>query len=369
MARKKKNRGKKINKVKPEVREKISALETPIEPSNSDTLNRIIRERAGKTFNVDPDIDKVRSFTARVESVGKKTKKREFYYKDGKFVKEGVDYHTYYTTNLEQYYLTGVGFNRNSKLIFSLRDESDFAVYNLLKPKQSLVVEPNANIAPTERDYKKGIMTRYFAKKVTEVNSNIMEITKEKMDASPLYRYVSLTWLLTGEKTQVFLANRRSIEQAARVMPSIGKFVPTFQFYRKPKTNLKSKQDVMQRLGIQETNVEIPAIENKKTKTIKKGRRKKRSSSFSPAQPTNIENEFGLTGTHTMPDGTVMPGSSHEDYELAVAASQAAGQQTDETDDQTTTQAPTAPPAGVMSGGAGGITGGSGGSGGGGGGY
>ncbi len=39
-----------------------------------------------------------------------------------------------------------------------------------------------------------------------------------------------------------------------------------------------------------------------------------------------------MSGTHTMPDGTVMPGSSHEDYELAVAASQAAGQQTDETD-------------------------------------
>jgi len=369
MPKKKKNRGKKTNKVKPEVRQKMSTLETPIEPTNLDLFNAIIKQRSGETFTVNPDVAKVRAFSVREESSGQKTKKREFYYSDGKFVKEGLDYHIYYTSNLEKYYMTGVGYDRNSKLIFSLRDESDFAVYNLLKPKQPLVVEPTSNIAPTEKDYRKGIMTRYFAKKITDVNSKIMEITKEKMDTSPLYRYVSLTWLLTGKKTQVFLANRRSIEQASKTMPSIGKFVPTFQFYRKPKTNLKSKQDVMQRLGIQETNVEIPAIENKKTKTIKKGRRKKRSSSFSPAQPTNIENEFGLTGTHTMPDGTVMPGSSHEDYELAVAASQAAGQQTDETEDQTTTQTQTAPPAGVMSGGAGGITGGSGGSGGGGGGY
>tara|TARA_R100001129_G_scaffold179446_1_gene156299 strand:- start:428 stop:1489 length:1062 start_codon:yes stop_codon:yes gene_type:complete len=351
MARKKKNRGKKTNKVKPEVRQKISALETPIEPSNSDVLDRIIRERAGKTFSVDPDIDKVRAYTARVESVGKKTKKREFYYNDGKFVKEGVDYHTYYTTNLEQYYMTGVGFSRNSKLIFSLRDESDFAVYNLLKPKQSLVVEPNANIAPTEKDYKKGIMTRYFAKKITEVNSKIMEITKEKMDASPLYRYVSLTWLLTGEKTQVFLANRRSIEQAARVMPSIGKFVPTFQFYRKPKNNLKTKQGVMDRLGIQETNIDIPVVENTKIKKGKdsksrKGRKKRRTSSQS--------NPFGLTGTHTMPDGTVMPGSTHEEYLEAVAANQEQQNTTGGATSGGTTSTTTGPPAGVTSGGAGG---------------
>ena len=301
-------------------------------------------------------------------------------------MKEGLSYHIYYTTNLEKYYMTGSTFTKSSKLIFPTSDASDFTVYNALKPKKSLVVEQVSNIAPTEKDYKKGVKTRYFAKKITDVNSKIMEISKEDMDRSPLYRYVSLTWLLTGDKTQVFLANRRSIENAAKVMPSIGKFLPTFQFYRKPKSNLKTKKDIMQRLGIQETNVSIPKIENikilgsddtigqglieqfgtKKKRGSKKGTSKKKKPS---AQPTNIENEFGLSGTHTMPDGTVMPGSSHEDYELAVAASQAAGQQTDETDDQTTTQAPTAPPAGVMSGGAGGITGGSGGSGGGGGGY
>ena len=247
--------------------------------------------------------------------------------------------------------MTGVGFSRNSKLIFSLRDESDFAVYNLLKPKKPLVVEPSANIAPTERDYKKGIMTRYFAKKVTEVNSNIMEITKEKMDASPLYRYVSLTWLLTGEKTQVFLANRRSIEQAARVMPSIGKFVPTFQFYRKPKNNLKTKQGVMDKLGIQETNIDIPVVENTKIKKGKdsksrKGRKKRRTSSQS--------NQFGLTGTHTMPDGTVMPGSTHEEYLEAVAANQEQQNTNGGATSGGTTSTTTGPPAGVTSGGAGG---------------
>ena len=369
MPKKRNRKGKKFTKVKPEQREKLSVQNNVEKAGNLAVLDQIFKGRGGEVFKQNPDVSKIRSYTSRVRASSVKTKKREFYYSDGKYVKDGLSYHIYYTTNLEKYYMTGARFSKNSRLIFKIADKSDFVVYNNLKPKRNLVIEPSSNIAPKEADYKKGVMTRYFAKKVSEVNSKIIEITKEKMNASPLYRYVSFSWLITGNKTQVFLSNRKALEDASKVLPSIGRFVPTFQFYRKAKSNLQTKKDVMQRLGIQETNVEIPAIENKKTKTIKKGRRKKRSSSFSPAQPTNIENEFGLTGTHTMPDGTVMPGSSHEDYELAVAASQAAGQQTDETEDQTTTQAPTAPPAGVMSGGAGGITGGSGGSGGGGGGY
>ena len=107
MPKKKKNRGKKTNKVKPEVRQKMSTLETPIEPTNLDLFNAIIKQRSGETFTVDPDVAKVRAFSVREESSGQKTKKREFYYSDGKFVKEGLDYHIYYTSNLEQYYMTG----------------------------------------------------------------------------------------------------------------------------------------------------------------------------------------------------------------------------------------------------------------------
>ncbi len=137
-------------------------------------------------------------------------------------------------------------------------------MYNNLKPKRNLVIEPSSNIAPKEADYKKGVMTRYFAKKVSEVNSKIIEITKEKMNASPLYRYVSFSWLITGNKTQVFLSNRKALEDASKVLPSIGKFVPTFQFYRKAKSNLKTKKDVMQRLGIQKKLKRLKKEEGKK---------------------------------------------------------------------------------------------------------
>lgn len=356
---KKKNKKQTENKVKPEVREKLSSQNNPEKLGNLAILDKLFERRGGGSFVQNPDISRVRANSSRISVSKVATQSREFYYSDGKFVKEGLSYHIYYTTNLEKYYMTGSTFTKSSKLIFPTSDASDFTVYNALKPKKSLVVEQVSNIAPTEKDYKKGVKTRYFAKKITDVNSKIMEISKEDMDRSPLYRYVSLTWLLTGDKTQVFLANRRSIENAAKVMPSIGKFLPTFQFYRKPKSNLKTKKDIMQRLGIQETNVSIPKIENIKIlgsdDTIGQGlieqfgTKKKRGSKKGTSKKKKPPTTTTTTGTQTAPPEGAMTGGA-----LGIMEAQEETTTTTTNNTNTSTQTQTGPPPGVMSGGAGG---------------
>ena len=80
-------------------------------------------------------------------------------------------------------------------------------------------------------------------------SQNGFEIAEKDSGSSSLYDYVSLTWYIRGNKRKTEKLNRREIFIASQVIPSIGKLLPTLQYYRSDET-VSPKQSVMDRLGL-----------------------------------------------------------------------------------------------------------------------
>ena len=231
---------------------------------NSRILNEILEARRGKVSFIDPTIEDIYKRTVRVIK-GKVTKEFQFVTNQGKFVKKGTAYHIHYTKDLGEYFMTGIKHNNIlSKLIFPLDNEgiTQFGYYSSLNKQEPLTLESTVTY-PTERDYKKGSFTRYFARKANEEKSLPFEVSKADSEASPLYIYTSVNWNLKGTKTQIYFRNNKQIALAMKIIPNIYRILNPYQFYR-VEENLTPVELVKERLGI----VEV-------TKTTKKKKKKK----------------------------------------------------------------------------------------------
>lgn len=102
--------------------------------------------------------------------------------------------------------------------------------YRLEEPKQNLIYDKVAeNEFPkyltiqhslpeiTEENYKKGYVTRYFAKKHNNINSPIIEISEEMYNeiktmnysSSYLYKIIELKWKISGKINDTYTNNVR----------------------------------------------------------------------------------------------------------------------------------------------------------------
>ena len=89
---------------------------------------------------------------------------------------------------------------------------------------------------PTESDYQKGYITRYFARQANSPKSSIIEISQEQYgkirgDNTYFYKTISVDWKITGELNSklingikeigVLEANQNSINEAKKTLPKI----------------------------------------------------------------------------------------------------------------------------------------------------
>ena len=194
-------------------------------------IQKIFEARLAKIENLDIEMDEVIRKTERTVS-GFVTKKREFVYRDGSFVKSNISYHIHYTIDIGEYFMTGEEHNKLSRLIYPLnRYKTDHGHYNTLNKQSQLYVSSQATV-PTEDDYVNGSFTRYFAQKANEKQSPVFEVSVDDFGSSPLYEYISLTWYITGEVTQVYAANSLEVMKAQEKLPNVNKILTPFQFYR-----------------------------------------------------------------------------------------------------------------------------------------
>ena len=237
---------------------------TSLSVSNSNKLNKILEARRSKVSIVNSTIKDINKRTERIIK-GKVVKEFQFVTDQGKFVKKGTMYHIHYTKDLGEHFMIGTGHdNILSKLIFPLDVEgiTQFGYYSSLNKQEPLTLESTVTY-PTERDYKKGSFTRYFARKANEEKSLPFEVSKADSGASPLYIYTSVNWNLKGTKTQIYFRNNKQIALAMKIIPNIYRILNPYQFYR-AEENLTPMELVKERLGV----VDV-------TKTIKKKKKKK----------------------------------------------------------------------------------------------
>jgi hypothetical protein len=123
--------------------------------------------------------------------------------------------------------------------------------YNkLVKPTTSL---PNDSFdthipTPSKIDYSRGYISRYFMKKVNDINSPIFEIDSKtylRFQTNPLFSRCSLKWRISGPKetqyrengdvfdVSVSESNRRAIKLVYEKIPTLKLYLPNLlQFYK-----------------------------------------------------------------------------------------------------------------------------------------
>ena len=91
--------------------------------------------------------------------------------------------------------------------------------------------------SPTNDDYKRGYITRYFLQKTNDKNGLIYEVRKNsisKFSSNPFYLVSSLDWRIKGEPTEVKKSNSESIRIASQTIPKIQLYLPNLlQFHQK----------------------------------------------------------------------------------------------------------------------------------------
>ena len=200
------------------------------QPVNLD-LKKLFDARKNKLPLVNPTINAINNATERAVK-NLITKKNEFYYSNRKIVKAGTSYHTHYTSQLTQHFMTGTEHSSLSKLIYpTKRDVSQFTYYNSLNKQSPLKLNSRVTI-PTEDDYNNGTYTRYFAKQANDKNQPSFEVRKSDFGSSPLYNYLTVSWSISGKKDTVYVRNIREINRVSRTIPSVKKILSPFQFYR-----------------------------------------------------------------------------------------------------------------------------------------
>jgi hypothetical protein len=90
---------------------------------------------------------------------------------------------------------------------------------------------------PKNSDYERGYVIRYFAQKVNDKDSPIIEIDRKEFSSlidNTFYTVVDLDWVITGDENKVKEMNFKSVKYASQKLPAVQLYLPNFlQFYKK----------------------------------------------------------------------------------------------------------------------------------------
>ena len=120
--------------------------------------------------------------------------------------------------------------------------------------KPPKLVTKTAN--PKAKDYKKGYITRYFARQTNDENAQIIEISsklagKIRSNETGFYTVVQLDWKLTGDLNSKIVngikmvgvqeANRNSIAEAEKTLPKLSHVLGSLVQFYKPSAGQTTK--------------------------------------------------------------------------------------------------------------------------------
>lgn len=89
---------------------------------------------------------------------------------------------------------------------------------------------------PTEDDYKRGYIERYFIQKANDENSYIYEVNKKfysDIKANPFFINTIVKWKIIGTDEEIKEANFKSIKLASDNIKLISLYLPNYLQFRK----------------------------------------------------------------------------------------------------------------------------------------
>ena len=143
----------------------------------------------------------------------------------------------------------------------------------------------------TDLQRTKGTIGRAFARYLLNPHESLIEIDPELMSVpTPMYEKVELKWQISGKKENVKSYNENQLRLANDSLRGMSNLLNPLEFYIEEVTEKQILNRKLEKL-----------LHNPHTYGHQ-------------SDASNVGNTLGLSGTHTMPDGSVMPGSSHEEY-------------------------------------------------------
>ena len=173
----------------------------------------------------------------------------EFVYTDlGGKVKSNIVYSIYYTSDINETYLTGLKSDLKSREIQKInRNEfTSFKNYKLLKNPTPSSYPKHYKKTPTDSDYKIGSIGRLFIRKANDIKAEIFEISENDPGyGNSLYLTTSFTWIISGLKEDVISENEGTMREQEKTLPGISKLLTPLEYW-KPKKG--SKDDTVKKL-------------------------------------------------------------------------------------------------------------------------
>jgi len=241
--------------------------ETMLVPISGESarLMALINESRRKSLDLsDPIIEDINNRTVRVIT-GLVAEKNEFRDRRRIPIKKGTNYHTHYTSDNDEIYMTLNKHGVFSKIIYPIdKQKSLIGYYNTLNQQSPMVLKSKVT-TPNIVDYGVGMFNRFFARKTNDERKIPFEIAGDDMNTSPLYDYINISWYLTGTPESVELANRRRTELAVKQWPNIGGLLNPFQYYRKiidqtPEEIMKDRLGIVDYSEMERTTISTGTI-------------------------------------------------------------------------------------------------------------
>jgi hypothetical protein len=145
-------------------------------------------------------------------------------------------------------------------------------IYNSIKEYKTEIIEPII-LEPSDDDYKKGFIYRYFAQQHNNLQSKIIEIEESKfIFAESIHRMTKIRWRLRGPVEEVRKSNNKAIKMGIKVIPRLRTILPNLtEFHFKEETE---EDKILERLKSLISSGEKTGGKKKKKKKGKKGKKK-----------------------------------------------------------------------------------------------
>ena len=219
-----------------------------------------------------------------------RARKNEFIYKDGYPLRAG---RMFWLVNTKQDKIQMFIDYQDTPLIpINPKNRTNFRDYKMARPdfQREIYLKPYKPVV-NDKIRRAGNFRRGFAIYLLDEHKSIFEIHPEFVTIpTTLYETVLLEWTLVGEKDVVRATNLRATAKANLEMNGLLDLLNPLEYY---KESMTEEQLLTQRLE--------KLLHNPHTYGHQ-------------SDASNISNALGLSGTHTMPDGTIMPGATHQEY-------------------------------------------------------
>lgn len=89
---------------------------------------------------------------------------------------------------------------------------------------------------PTEMDYKKGYVDRFFIQKINDTNASITEINASEVKdvlSNGYHNFVKVMWKISGKEEEIKMINKKSIKLVYKEMPKLLFYLPNLLQFAK----------------------------------------------------------------------------------------------------------------------------------------